>query len=74
VRFEINPEPMGITFFIDGDRIDEFIPADPDALRQAKFMIDLKVYSEDSSWTDVPDLIFDNTTDGEIWTGSMIKQ
>jgi len=27
-----------------------------------------KVYSEDSTWFDAADLIFDSNADGEIWT------
>ena len=33
-----------------------------------------KYYSEDASWTPASDLIFDSNADGEIWTGSSVKQ
>jgi serine/threonine protein kinase len=47
LRFEIDPDTMTITFLVDGQKIDEFMPADPVAIKQAEFAVDLRAYSED---------------------------
>jgi hypothetical protein len=47
LRLEVSPDTAAITFFIDGQPIDEFLPADPEAIKKAIFSVDLAVFSED---------------------------